>query len=118
MKIYERLQILCKERNTTITQVARELKISTSMPTAWKKGICPSAETIVKLADYFDCSTDYILRDKPSTVDEYEGLLEFKNLTAEQQELLMYFNEIGERLGSEAQKALITYAKFVAEGSK
>lgn len=39
MNLYERLNLLCTQRGTTITNVIKELGLSTSLPTNWKKGI-------------------------------------------------------------------------------
>ena len=60
MNLYERLNLLCTQRGTTITNVIKELGLSTSLPTNWKKGIMPNAETIIKLSDYFNVSVDYL----------------------------------------------------------
>ncbi len=118
MDIYERLKKLCESQNTTITQVAKDLKLSTSMPTAWKNGICPSGETVVKLAKYFDCTTDYILRgNKPTDEEVAQGVANFE-MTPDKEELLMLYEEIGSKLGKEAQSSFLSYARFLVDGKK
>lgn len=58
---YNRLKQLCKSKNTSITAVLKALNISTSKGTAWKNGSAPSSEIVIKLAEYFDVSTDFLL---------------------------------------------------------
>lgn len=58
---YERVTSLCEQNNDTITAVALKLGLSRSTPTSWKNGRVPSADAVLKLADYFNVSTDYLL---------------------------------------------------------
>ena len=58
---YEKLNQLCKDNNTSITALLKYLNLSTSKGTAWKNGSVPNGDTLVKLADYFDCSIDYLM---------------------------------------------------------
>lgn len=58
---YNRLKQLCKSKNTSITAVLKALNISTSKGTAWKNGSAPSSEIVIKLAEYFNVSTDFLL---------------------------------------------------------
>lgn len=113
------LKKIRKEKKLTQADVAKILDITVSAYGNYELGQrSPTPEVLIKLARYFGVSVDYLLDYQPTSEDIKQGFQPFTDLTAEQQELLMYFNEIGDRLGSEAQKALITYAKFVAEGSK
>lgn len=60
-------QIL-QERNLTAYKLSRETGITQGMISYWKSGErMPSAECLIILADYLDCSVDYLLgrTDKP-----------------------------------------------------
>lgn len=61
---YENVKELCRENRTNITSLMKELSMSTSMPTSWKKGAVPKADTVQKIADHFGVSVDYLLRDE------------------------------------------------------
>lgn len=61
---YENVKELCRERQTNITQVAKDIGMSTAAPASWKKGSIPKGETLQKIADYFSVSVDYLLRDE------------------------------------------------------
>ena len=58
---YKRLKTICDERHITPTKVVKDLGLSTSKVTAWKNGTNPKADIILKIADYLDCSVDYLL---------------------------------------------------------
>lgn len=71
---FERLQILCSKNRTDVSNVLRALGLSTSKGTAWRKGSIPNGEILLKLANYFHVSTDYLLgnTDDPRPVGEQE----------------------------------------------
>lgn len=53
------------KRKLSQKQIAEELKISQQQYSKWEGGIStPNAETLVRLADYFDVSVDYLLGRK------------------------------------------------------
>ena len=52
---------LCSDNGTNPTSVVAELNIANGAPTKWKKGAIPNAETLLKLADYFNVSVDYLI---------------------------------------------------------
>lgn len=59
---YERIEILCKQKGISITEMCDEAKISRSIMSELKSGrtAALSIPTITKLADYFSVSTDYL----------------------------------------------------------
>ena len=58
---YKTLTNLCKENNTSITSVVKDLGLSSSKVTAWKNGSIPKGDVLSKIADYFGVTTDYLL---------------------------------------------------------
>ncbi len=119
MSIIEKIMKLMEESGLSAHALEIKSGIAISSIQAWKNGKAkPSVDAIIKIAKYFNISADYLLGTEPTAEDKEQGFVPLTYLTAEKQELLMYFDEIGDRLGSEAQKGLITYAKFIAEGSK
>ena len=58
----DRLVQLRKEQNKTQADMARILGITRPAYTAYEKGSRnPDYETLAKLADFFECTTDYLL---------------------------------------------------------
>ena len=53
---------LLEERNITAYKLAKDLAISNSRISEWKRQIVlPSADMLTKLSQYFDVSVDYLL---------------------------------------------------------
>ena len=53
---------LCTMNNKKPTPVGREIGVSAGIVSTWKKeGYCPSGEMLIKIANYFDCSIDYLV---------------------------------------------------------
>lgn len=57
----ERILSLMNQRGVTAKKLTSDLGISNSAVSDWKSGSKPSCEVIVKLAKYFNVTTDYIL---------------------------------------------------------
>lgn len=63
MKFGELLAGLRKERGILQKELATYLKVTVATISNYEKGIhSPDYETLVKLADFFDVSTDYLLQ--------------------------------------------------------
>lgn len=60
-EFYKRLRDLCEERSMTVNELVKILDLSSGSPTAWKNGTLPRNATLVKIADYFGVTTDYLL---------------------------------------------------------
>lgn len=81
---YERIKEIANEKGTTLTAVVKDLKLSTSMPTNWKNGQLPAADTLLLLSSYFGVTTDYLLKggfDMQVPYSHFEWLLSQKGVT-------------------------------------
>lgn len=59
---WERFFHLCEINNKRPTPVGKEIGVSSGIISTWKKeGYCPSGEMLIKIAEYFDCSIDYLV---------------------------------------------------------
>jgi len=68
MKFWETYQKLCLDSGKRPNPVGKELGISTGSIAQWKNGSIPSGETLIKIADYFNVSIDYLLGREESPV--------------------------------------------------
>ena len=44
----------------TVNELVKILDLSSGSPTAWKNGTIPRNATLIKIADYFSVTTDYL----------------------------------------------------------
>lgn len=58
---WDRIVLLCSEKNMYPNALCAELGLSNATATHWKRGSIPRDATLKKIADYFDVSTDYLL---------------------------------------------------------
>lgn len=59
---WERFYHLCEVNNKKPTPVGKEIGVSSGIISTWKKeGYCPSGEMLIKIANYFECSIDYLV---------------------------------------------------------
>lgn len=73
----ERLRELRTARNITQVELARNLSVSKQSVSNWENdNILPSIEMLVKIADYFSVSTDYLLGLDDKKYLEITGLSE------------------------------------------
>lgn len=87
---------LCNINNISPNAVAKSIGASNATCTKWKNGSIPNGETLFKLADYFNCSIDYLLgraeNPKAHLVSQSESgsalIPLITMLTPEQQELV------------------------------
>ena len=93
---FSQFEQLCKKNNISPTAVIQKMGMSKGVITRWKNGVIPTGETIIKLAEYFNVSTDYLLMDK----------LQSSDLCFEEIELLQRFRTLPD-LGKEKVKGYI-----------
>ncbi len=58
--VSERIKIRAKTRGMTVKKVLEDVGLNYNMMTAMKKSM-PKADNLAKIADYLDCSVDYLL---------------------------------------------------------
>lgn len=65
---FERVTELCQRKGISLSTAAREIGLSNSAITYWKRGAVPKASTVQKLADYFGVTVDYLLGNTESSL--------------------------------------------------
>ena len=111
------LKKLRKSKHLTQLDVAKVLDITVSAYGNYELGQrSPAPEMLIKLAEFFGVSVDYLLDRNVSAYEISEGVSNYV-LTPDQEELLMLYNEIGSKLGKDAQNGFVNYARFLVDGS-
>jgi len=83
--IHERLQTIRYERGLSQAYLAKKLGISATTVNAWETATSkPHVEFVIKLAKFFNVTTDYLLG-----MDDAPYLLDISELTATQREELL-----------------------------
>ena len=81
---YERLNQLCKQHGTSVTEVATScLGVASSAATNWKRGASPRSDIVIRAAQHFGVTTDYLLgladspapQPNPSAADPLQDAL-------------------------------------------
>jgi transcriptional regulator with XRE-family HTH domain len=72
--MYERIKLLCANNGTSISKLCQELTGNSANLATWVKGNF-KAEMIIRIAEYFNVSTDYLLLGVKTTLSEEEKQL-------------------------------------------
>ena len=59
-EIAARIKLIAKSKGLTITTVLKEVNLGRNTMANFKTSM-PKADNLAKIADYLDCSTDYLL---------------------------------------------------------
>lgn len=72
--IAQKIKLLAKNKNVSVKQMLEDLNLGFNMLTNMKKSM-PKADNIALIADYLDCSVDYLLgrTDQPSNTASITG---------------------------------------------
>ena len=120
----ERIRELCKLKGTSIPKLELELGLSSGSISKWGKS-SPKADNLVKVANYFNVSVDYLLgKDEPDLVDRAIRYIQIKdianmnddnkNRTATEQKVIDLYNS----MPLEMQKAALAQLEALAALNK
>ena len=106
-----RLMELREERNLSQNDVANAIQTSRTNIGRWEKGLNePAAGYLIKLAEFFEVSTDYLLGlENDLGIKKYSAPLQKTvELSPEAKELVEIFNALEE----EYQSQILEYARY------
>ena len=87
LTVSSRIKALCKEQRIPVKKMLEDIKINRNFIYALEKsGAIPSADKFARIADYLDCSVDYLLGKTEKPTPENES-----GLTDEVEELIALF---------------------------
>ncbi len=99
-EIANRVKQLAKDKNIVIKDMLIELEMGSNSMSAMYHGRTPSSTSLAKIADYLNCSVDYLLgRTEISSASS--------DITKEEAQMLSLFRELNEE-GKEAASAMLT----------
>lgn len=107
---FEKLSTLCDEKGIKPNTIAKAIGLSSAVATKWKSGALPNGETLCRIADYLECSVDYLLDRSDMKKDNPEGPPP-ENIDNE-------ILNMAAKMSPEDRKALIAYMEFLVERRK
>lgn len=106
------LRDIRKERGKTQKQIAKLLGISQQSYSAYENGVSqPPRDALIKLAEYYQVSTDYLL-DRTSSPTSTPGQVTFSNVFPVEKRKIPFLGEIacGEPIFTEEEKGVYVEA--------
>ena len=67
MFFYSQLENLCKSKGIKPSNLVESLGMSKGTMSNWKKGGTPNADAVVRIAEHFGVTTDYLLTGKETS---------------------------------------------------
>lgn len=96
---------LCEANSTKPYVVAKEIGASNSVCTKWKNGSIPNGETLLKLANYFNVSVDFLLGRTDTSTGYSNGISNVKT-TVNSPQVSGNNNTVGETISAEDAELL------------
>lgn len=92
---WERFYSLCEKANIKPNPLAKQLGISSGVLNKWKNGGIPNSNALIKIADYFSVSIDYLLgrTDNFHSNDKEQSE---NNLSSDEKKLIDIYNGISD----------------------
>ncbi len=72
MSFWDRLYDLCVKHGCKPNTLTKAVGLSNATATKWKNGAIPNGEVLIQIADYLDCSVDYLL-GRTDNPDSHKG---------------------------------------------
>lgn len=114
-----RIRELRKDSGLTLKEFGRKIGVAESSLSLYETGGRePDYSTLIKIADFFRVSTDYILcRGEITQEERAAGWRDTKRIdvTPDEEDLVLYFRELGRLYGKEMQKVQLTNMKNLVE---
>ena len=102
-----RIRELREESGLKLKELSKIIGVSESTMSLYENGKHePDYTTLIKIADYFKVSLDYLLCRE--TVFQYSS-----SFTIDEEEMMQLFRKAGQRYGRETQQSLINLVKNV-----
>lgn len=86
---YKILYDFCASKGFKPNTIAKAIGLSSATATKWKNGSIPNGEVLIKIADYLDCSVDYLLGrtdipevNRSAAVDPSAKVVSYKESTS------------------------------------
>ena len=100
---FDRLRSLCSKKGVSPYKACTDVGLNRAAVAKWKNGSQPNGTTVVKLAEYFNVSVDYLLNGESTPTVAGKRAPEDFQLSAAELELIRKFR----RLDARGQSAVL-----------
>lgn len=112
-----RLKELRQSRNLSQKELSEILNVSTGTVGNWEVGLRePDFKMLIKIADMFNVSCDYLLDRFSHDEDSSENKIRI-SISSIEDEMLTEFRNTGKKLGTDGQRAIISITKILNKNS-
>lgn len=94
LNIAERIKLYAKEKNVVLKTMLSDLSLGSNTMSNLRHGRMIAADALARIADYLDCSTDYLLNRTDTPKKIIENSIEILD---DEKELLEAFNNLSEK---------------------
>ena len=110
-----RLKELRQKHNLSQKEFAEVLNVSTGTVGNWEIGLRePDFKTLIRISSFFNVSCDYLLDRFSSDNDKEENKIR-TSISPLEEEMLSAFRNVGKKLGSDGQRAVISIAAILGK---
>lgn len=108
-EIAERIKLCAKQKGVTVKTALQNAGVGEKMVSnmSGKKGSYPQSDKLAKIADFFDCSVDYLLGRKET---KKAAVLPVESSDTKKEQLIKNY----ELLNDEGQEDLLDYSEMLA----
>lgn len=100
--VYERIKDLCEDNNMTVSSLSQLLQFGKSTISRWRNDNTPNTSQLVKIADYFNVSIDYLL-----------GRTDIKKFEEDDEDMLL-IRRIKQNMSQEENKKMMSILKIMS----
>ena len=93
MSLGEKIYKLRKLNGLSQEQLATKLNVSRQAVSKWEAGVIPDVDNVVRIANFFDCSLDYLMNDDISEMKGDNNIIE-QDISIKKQKLKLTKNRI------------------------
>lgn len=105
---YDRFIQICNEHNVTPSQVAIRCGFNKSSVTNWKKnGYAPRQEILLKIAEYFNVSVDYLLGNETDFKSQTESVISDDDIK------FALWGDVADEIPNDKLQEVKTFAEFI-----
>ena len=112
-EIAERIKLCAKQKGVTVKTALQNAGVGEKMVSnmSGKKGSYPQSDKLGKIADFFDCSVDYLLGRKET---KKAAVLSVESSDTKKEQLIKNY----ELLNDEGQEDLLDYSEMLASNPR